>query len=279
MADKTLAEFIISMHEESKAPGEFAAKLKEVGGDQFGDSLISNLDRLISNMHPKYKKNKASSTNGKANGNGKPEAFISGLSLPDGHKWKSVEDLVAEEQKEKKLKNPMANQVDDLMSQLDNIGEKRKAVAASSSSRDYDDRDRGRDSKRSRRVSVSPPRARNGGSGRPQLDDRPVLYKIYNGRVTNMRDFGAFVQLEGVAGRQEGEYFSFNDYNLAEAATDTPISCRHGSHFANPARCSPQSSIRCSAEGRECQGQSHEHRWQSIRAVNEGRRPGHRTRS
>lgn len=205
MADKTLAEFIISMHEESKTPAEFASKLKEVGGDQFADSLISNLDRLISNMHPKYKKNKTATngTNGSAKTNGaKPDSFISGLSLPDGQKWKSVEDLVAEEQREKKLKNPMASQVDDLMSQLDSIGEKRKSAAASSH-RGYDE-DRGRDSKRSRRVSVSPPRARNGG-GRPQLDDRPVLYKIYNGRVTNLRDFGAFVQLEGVAGRQEGE--------------------------------------------------------------------------
>lgn len=205
MADKTLAEFIISMHEESKAPGEFSAKLKEVGGDQFGDSLISNLDRLISNMHPKYKKNKKSTTNGNANGL-KSDTHISGLSLPDGQKWKSVEDLVAEEQREKKLKNPMASQVDDLMSQLDSIGDKRKSAAASTS-RTRDDDDRGRDSKRSRRqVSVSPPRARNGqGNGSPQLDDRPVLYKIYTGTVGSIRDFGAFVQLQGVAGRQEGE--------------------------------------------------------------------------
>lgn len=212
MADKTLAEFIISMHEESKTPADFSAKLKEVGGDQFGDSLISNLDRLISNMHPKYKKDRKATTNGSGKANGaKSDVHISGLSLPDGQKWKSVEDLVAEEQREKKLKNPMANQVDNLMSQLDSIGEKRKSAAApSSSSRDYED-DRGRDSKRSRRqVSVSPPRGRNGaGNGKPQLDDKPVLYKIYNGRVTNMRDFGAFVQLEGVAGRHEGELFAF----------------------------------------------------------------------
>ena len=97
----------------------------------------------------------------------------------------------------------MANQVNDLMSQLDTIGEKRKVASASSSSsasRNYGDDDRGRDSKRSRRqVSVSPPRA-----SKPQLDDRPIIYKIYDGRVSNLRDFGAFVQLEGVAGRQEG---------------------------------------------------------------------------
>jgi ATP-dependent RNA helicase DHX8/PRP22 len=35
-------------------------------------------------------------------------------------------------------------------------------------------------------------------------DARPVLYQIYNGTVTNVRDFGAFVLLEGVAGRTEG---------------------------------------------------------------------------
>ncbi|KAL1410149.1 DEAH-box ATP-dependent RNA helicase prp22 [Vanrija albida] len=40
--------------------------------------------------------------------------------------------------------------------------------------------------------------------GRPGLDDRPVLYKIYNGTVSNVRDFGGFVLLQGVAGRTEG---------------------------------------------------------------------------
>ena len=43
-----------------------------------------------------------------------------------------------------------------------------------------------------------------------QLDERPVLYKIYDGKVSSLKDFGAFVQLEGVAGRFEGEYFSLS---------------------------------------------------------------------
>jgi ATP-dependent RNA helicase DHX8/PRP22 len=43
----------------------------------------------------------------------------------------------------------------------------------------------------------------NRGPGR-ELDDRPVVYKIYDGRVSSLRDFGAFVQLEGVKGRVEG---------------------------------------------------------------------------
>lgn len=36
------------------------------------------------------------------------------------------------------------------------------------------------------------------------LDDRPVLYKIYDGTVTNLRDFGAFVAIDGLASRTEG---------------------------------------------------------------------------
>jgi ATP-dependent RNA helicase DHX8/PRP22 len=47
-----------------------------------------------------------------------------------------------------------------------------------------------------------------GDRGRPglNLDERPVLYKIYNGAVLNIREFGAFVLLEGVQGRVEGGY-------------------------------------------------------------------------
>ncbi|ORX67424.1 hypothetical protein DL89DRAFT_44531 [Linderina pennispora] len=37
-----------------------------------------------------------------------------------------------------------------------------------------------------------------------RVDDAPILYKIYDGRVTNLKDFGAFVALEGVRGRVEG---------------------------------------------------------------------------
>ena len=38
-----------------------------------------------------------------------------------------------------------------------------------------------------------------------ELDERPVLYKIYDGTVNGVRDFGAFVGLDGVKGRVEGK--------------------------------------------------------------------------
>lgn len=39
---------------------------------------------------------------------------------------------------------------------------------------------------------------------RPTVDDEPILYKIYDGKVTKTVDFGAFISLEGVKGRREG---------------------------------------------------------------------------
>lgn len=38
----------------------------------------------------------------------------------------------------------------------------------------------------------------------PELDDSPVLYKVYDGHVTGMKDFGAFVNLHGVKGKVDG---------------------------------------------------------------------------
>ncbi len=38
----------------------------------------------------------------------------------------------------------------------------------------------------------------------PELDDSPVLYKVYDGRVTGVKDFGAFVNIQGVRGKVDG---------------------------------------------------------------------------
>jgi len=37
-----------------------------------------------------------------------------------------------------------------------------------------------------------------------ELDDHPVIYKVYDGRVTGVKDFGAFVNLQGVKGKVDG---------------------------------------------------------------------------
>ena len=38
----------------------------------------------------------------------------------------------------------------------------------------------------------------------PEIDDTPKLFKVYDGRVTGVKDFGAFVNLQGVRGKVDG---------------------------------------------------------------------------
>ncbi|KAH7130434.1 P-loop containing nucleoside triphosphate hydrolase protein [Dendryphion nanum] len=38
----------------------------------------------------------------------------------------------------------------------------------------------------------------------PELDDEPVLYKVYDGKITGVKDFGVFVNLQGVKGKVDG---------------------------------------------------------------------------
>jgi ATP-dependent RNA helicase DHX8/PRP22 len=218
--DKTLAEFVINLHEQSKDLDEFKQKLKEVGAD-FPDSFSENTNRLILNMHPKYKKKLADAALSKEDEDTEREKnrqLFPGLSLPN---------------QDPPMKDAIMKEVDDLMNQFEGIAQKarngrnserspkrRRTERSSSRSRSRSPPARRR-SERSRspnrRRSPSPSRGRDYGdrwdrnrgrdgyrNGRP-LDDRPVLYKIYNGRITGMKEFGAFVQLEGIAGRVEGE--------------------------------------------------------------------------
>ncbi|RDB29374.1 Pre-mRNA-splicing factor ATP-dependent RNA helicase prp22 [Hypsizygus marmoreus] len=202
--DKTLAEFIISLHDQSnKSLPAFKQKLKEVGAD-FPESFVENVDRLILSMHPKHKKKytKPAEQNGKDTEDGvlseqeKQKRLFPGLALKDKEVPPAVPDDV------------FLQELGDLVS-----GKKtRPRPTEDQRSPKRQRRDR---SPSPRRRSPSPPRGRgygdrgndrygSRGGGRPTMDEKPVLFKIYNGKVSGMKDFGAFVTLEGVAGRVEG---------------------------------------------------------------------------
>lgn len=184
--DKTTAEFVINLHEESNRNFDtFKAKLQ-----QLPDSLIESMDRLILGMHPKYK-NKVKSENAFEEDDGLSELerkrrMFPGLAVKD----KEVPPVVPDDVFLKELGDLVAGK-----------------------SRPYDEepplkRQRRERSYSPRRRSPSP-RRRDGpdyrnGSGKQSFDERPVLYKIYNGKVTGIKEFGAFVTLERVAGRVEG---------------------------------------------------------------------------
>ncbi|KAI0813970.1 P-loop containing nucleoside triphosphate hydrolase protein [Xylaria sp. FL0064] len=226
--EKTLAEFIIAQRLQCTKLSEFREKLAGMGGASWPDSLFDSIDRLVRTMHPKFKK-----TNGTADtheDDGQPkrslqekETLFKGLSIPD-KEVQATED---------------ADEIDDTLALLEGLAPK-PARDASSRKRsrspqdedgrhrrkerrrsrdrksrdddygdDYDDYRRGRRDGRSRRerkydddddedddVLRRPPE--------PELDDSPVLYKVYDGHVTGIKDFGAFVNLHGVRGKVDG---------------------------------------------------------------------------
>jgi ATP-dependent RNA helicase DHX8/PRP22 len=206
LSDKTLAEFVIDLHDKSKTLPEFKQKLKEVGAD-FPEAFVDNMDRLILSMHPKHKK-KSLKANGKGKANGetsvteqdKQKRLFPGLALAD-QEWQPTVP-----------KDALMKEVDDMMAQFESSA--KKSRPRPNDNEPEPKRQRPERSRSPRRRSSSPPRGRGydrrddrrgrNDRGRPQLDERPVLYKIYNGRVSGLKDFGAFVQLEGIMGRAEG---------------------------------------------------------------------------
>ncbi|GAP86342.1 putative ATP-dependent RNA helicase DHX8 [Rosellinia necatrix] len=220
--EKTLAEFIIAQRLECTRLPEFKERLAGMGGASWPDSLFDSIDRLVLTMHPKLK-----SANGSANTrdeDDKPvrslrekETLFKGLSIPD-KEFEAADD---------------ADEMDDTLALLEGLAPKPVRDAASRKrsrsphdedgrhrrkerrrswdqrGEDYDDYRRGRTDRRSRRerkyddddddnddVLQRPPE--------PEVDDSPVLYKVYDGHVTGIKDFGAFVNLHHVRGKVDG---------------------------------------------------------------------------
>ncbi|OKL61305.1 Pre-mRNA-splicing factor ATP-dependent RNA helicase prp22 [Talaromyces atroroseus] len=229
--DKTLAEFVIDQHLKSGSFANFKDGLDALGAD-FPPSLIESIDRAILTMHPSYKNKKpaGSENNGvdddmeALNAIERKSRVFKGLAIPD--KVQTLED----------------DALDDTFAMLEGLAgksrEDRHEVSQStktsrkrSRSPDYGDYD-STSYRRERRRSISRSRSperhrktsdrkeyRNGHERRsrrdreddhfrrpptPELDNQPVLYKIYDGRVTGIKDFGAFVNLQGVRGKVDG---------------------------------------------------------------------------
>lgn len=218
--DKTLAEFVISLHDQSAASlPAFKSKLKEVGAE-FPDSFVENVDRLILSMHPKHKKRHSKST-----GKGKAEPEV----ITEEDKKRRLLPGLALADKEVPLPTP-----DDVfLAELGDIVAGKKARPRPS------EEDHDRSTKRQRR-SPSPPRGRrddrrDSRNGRSMPDERPVLFKIYNGRVSGLKEFGAFVTLEGVAGRAEGVSLL-----ILHLPYDSIRPYRHGTRLQHSNRCARQ---------------------------------------
>ncbi|TAQ85246.1 hypothetical protein B7494_g6440 [Chlorociboria aeruginascens] len=217
--DKTLAEFVIALHAECKSLDEFQKKLEAMGAE-FPQSLIESIDRLVKTLHPKYKG--AKGRNGEAeNGTRRVEEktkIFKGLALPDQEvPWQDYGDNqkgLGARREQRSLRGLAENEVEAVTTMIEGeVGKK-----------NYKSRSRSVEDRRRRKNSYGDEddygRSGNGdksGRGRrddeddqfrrpstPEIDDEPVLFKVYDGHVTGVKDFGAFVNIHGVKGKVDG---------------------------------------------------------------------------
>ncbi|KAH9807813.1 pre-mRNA-splicing factor ATP-dependent RNA helicase prp22-like [Teratosphaeria destructans] len=213
VSDSTIAEFVIAEHFKTSTSKEFVGKA--TGDFDFPQSLAESIDRLIRTLHPRYKSQKFTTAKTIDDGAKEKEKKFTGLSLPDKEPAFEAEDGL-----------------DDTFAALEAMAGPPKANGRKRSiSPVQQKREEERRSKRHR--SRSPGRKRNDEylfedefgrtrSHRPsdhndrdphkrrsrrddyELDDEPVQYKIYDGKVTGVKDFGCFVNLRGVKGKVDG---------------------------------------------------------------------------
>lgn len=190
------------LHDQAKGSFETFKKSLNDSGADFPASLIESLNRVINTMKPKKGGNQ-SQEEPTMTADEKALRFP-GLAMADDPEW------------EHKRKEDMAV-ADDLMSQLEGLNQKaadtngsdRKRARSPSPDGRSHERSRGRSRSPRRRRSRSPrrdrsPDRRDREFKRPVMDENPVIYKIYSGKISNLKPFGAFVQLEGIQGRREG---------------------------------------------------------------------------
>jgi ATP-dependent RNA helicase DHX8/PRP22 len=196
------AEYILHLHDQAKGSFETFKKSLDESGADFPASLVESLNRVINTMKPKNGSNESQAAP-TMTADEKALRFP-GLAMADDPEW------------EKKRKEDVAV-ADDLMSQLEGLNQKSNAMNGSERKRAHSpspdrrsyDRRRERSKSPRRNRSRSPRRGRSADRRdrefkRPVLDENPVIYKIYSGKITNLKPFGAFVQLEGIQGRREG---------------------------------------------------------------------------
>ncbi|KPI35485.1 Pre-mRNA-splicing factor ATP-dependent RNA helicase prp22 [Cyphellophora attinorum] len=229
--DKTLAEFFLDQHEQ--CAGGTLPEFKKVMhalDDSLPESLVESIHRSIHTMHPKYKKQHAAKDSlDEFSALASKAKMFTGLAVPDRQQqWDELEDDTPGQKTIEVA--PTEPALDDTFAMLAGL-----APSANGHSRKRSrspERENGSFERRSKqRYSRSPSprrekhsrrrrdsdeyddrrsrhrhRDRDHRSSRKEenLDEHPVLFKIYDGVVKNVKDFGAFVNLRGVKGSVDG---------------------------------------------------------------------------
>ncbi|CAH0043595.1 unnamed protein product [Clonostachys solani] len=237
ISDKTLAEFLISQRIESDTPDVFRKKLDGLGAD-FPPSLVDSIDRLVCAMHPKMKGKKSAPAEPEHHVRTmeEKEQVFSGLALPDkpaegGSGGDAIDDTLAllegletkargpgDSRKRSRSPRPERDSKDESRRKRRDRSHsrgrrKRDSFRSRSRSQDRGDedwRDGFKDERKSRRgrrrYDEDEDEAMGGYDRAPpaEIDDEPILQKVYPGHVTGLKDFGAFVNIHNVKGKVDG---------------------------------------------------------------------------
>ncbi|KAL6851253.1 DEAH-box ATP-dependent RNA helicase prp22 [Amphichorda felina] len=236
ISDKTLAEFLIAQRLESDSTDDFRKKLEQANAD-LPPSLVDSIDRLVWTMHPKMKGRKSAEQDSGPHYSSRTteekEKVFSGLALPDkqvqnGDGRDAIDDTLAllEGLEGKAKKADKSRKRSRSPTNDDSKESRRRRRRDRSRSRDRRKRDRYRSRSRSQergdedwrdgfREPVKSHRGRRrydddydedrfNKAPEPEVDDAPQLHKIYEGHVTGIKDFGAFVNLHHVRGKVDG---------------------------------------------------------------------------
>ncbi|KAI7782479.1 hypothetical protein LA080_013478 [Diaporthe eres] len=229
-ARKTLAEFVIAKRLECDTLDDFKKMLPGMGASSLPNSLIESVDRLVCTMHPKMKGKAQPQDDRPTRTIRENEQIFKGLSLPDKDPVATgideiddtlalLEDLEGKATKDRPSKGRKRSR-----SPEDDGSHRRRKDRHRDRDRDRglydDDYSRGRSRKYDDDTNGDS-RRRHRRRGRfdededeedeqfrrppPQeLDDSPQLYKVYDGHVTGIKDFGAFVNIHGIKGKADG---------------------------------------------------------------------------
>ncbi|KAI9501076.1 putative ATP dependent RNA helicase [Coemansia spiralis] len=229
ISDKDVSEYIIHLHDKSNGYSDFKQKLDqdECG---FSEALIQSLHRLITAMKPKQKDKNKNSGETKSSISAEDKASLfPGLSLPNrvlddnssaagrimaGDIDKHIDSLLSSAKESADRKEERREYHHSRRKRSRSPSRQRRRHKSRSYERSQNEsphrRSRSRDrlsrheSSRHEQYSRDHDRHSERRSRGNQLDEAPVLYKMYKGRVANLKDFGAFVSLDGIKGRVEG---------------------------------------------------------------------------
>jgi ATP-dependent RNA helicase DHX8/PRP22 len=226
LSDKTLAEFIIDQHTKAADSKEFKQTLDAFGAE-FPPSLVDSIDRVVRTLHPKYR-----SQNQAIVEPASKKTVFTGLAIPDREPPAPEEDALddtfaaleglAGKVSRKRSASPVdrGRHTNSKRSKNNSYSRSRsRSLSPHKEKRRHrngndgyvfeeDEYRRPRDGKnghrdsRRRKRSASDDRLRRAPA--PEIDDQPELHKVYTGRVTGIKDYGAFVNLQGVRGKVDG---------------------------------------------------------------------------